>query len=347
MTQVLAYAAQDASSPLTPFSYTRREITGHDVAIGILFCGVCHSDLHQARDEWGGSIYPLVPGHEIVGLVTEVGRHVTKYRVGDAVGVGCMVDACQQCESCEAHLEQYCEKGCTYTYNSMSRDGKTPTFGGYATGIVVKEDFVLRLPKGLPLDKTAPLLCAGITTYSPLKKWGVGPNKRVGVVGIGGLGHMGLKIARAMGAEVVALTSSPGKAEEARRLGAHHVVVTRDPANLIPWQNQLDVILDTVSADHEINPLLGLLKRDGTLVLVGVPMLPLKVGAMSLIGGRRQVAGSLIGGIQETQEMLDFCAQHGITADIETIQIQDINTAYERMLKQDVKYRFVIDMALV
>ncbi len=344
MQKILAYAAQDALSPLTPFSYSQRELATDDVAIQILFCGVCHSDLHQARDEWGGSLYPMVPGHEIVGVVTEVGSQVTTYRIGDKVGVGCMVDSCQHCASCEEDLEQYCENGTVLTYNSVHKDGKTPAFGGYATGIVVKESFVLRMPENLPLDKAAPLLCAGITTYSPLKKWGIGPNQRVGVVGIGGLGHMGIKIAKALGAEVVALTSSPQKEEEARRLGADHVVVTRDPANLTPWKNKLDFVLDTVSATHDINPLLQLLRRDGAMVLVGLPTEPLRVAAMDLVIPRRELAGSLIGGIKETQEMLDFCGQHGIVSDIEQIPIQNINEAYERMLRQDVKYRFVIDM---
>jgi uncharacterized zinc-type alcohol dehydrogenase-like protein len=344
MQKILAYAAQDATSPLTPFSYPQRELRKEDVAIQILFCGVCHSDLHQARNEWGGSRYPMVPGHEIVGIVTQVGSQVTHYQRGDKVGVGCMVDSCQQCASCEDHLEQYCEKGCVYTYNSLDSDGKSSTFGGYATGIVVKEKFVLRLPLNLPLENMAPLLCAGITTYSPMKKWGVGPHQRVGIVGIGGLGHMGIKMAKALGAEVVAFTSSAHKAEEARRLGADHVAITREAANLEPWNNKLDFVLDTVSAAHDVNPFLQLLKRDATMVLVGVPTEALSVQATSLISHRRQLVGSLIGGSKETQEMLDFCGRNGIVSEIETIAIQDINEAYERMLRQDVKYRFVIDM---
>lgn len=343
MKEILAYAAQNPQDHLTPFSYTPRAIGEKDVAIEISFCGVCHSDIHQARDEWGGSRYPMVPGHEIVGVVKEVGHGVTRYRVGDAVGVGCLVNSCQQCASCEANREQYCENGPVYTYNSVEKDGKTFTYGGYATGVVVNEDFVLRLPPNLPLDQTAPLLCAGITTYSPLKKWGVGPGKRIGVVGIGGLGHMAIKIAKALGAEVVALTTSPNKAEEARRLGADHVALTRETGYVETWGQRLDFILDTVSANHDINPLLQLLKLDGTLVLVGVPTQPLAVQPSQLIFFQRHLAGSLIGGLRETQEMLDFCGKHGIVSEIEVIPIQEINQAYDRVLKQDVKYRFVID----
>ncbi len=339
-----AYAALDAKSPLGPFTFTRRQPREHDVQIEIQYCGVCHSDIHQARDEWGGSTFPMVPGHEIVGRVTHVGAKVKQFKVGDLAGVGCMVDACRECAACAEGLEQYCENGANFTYNGKEKDGVTPTHGGYSNLIVVDEKFTLRIPKGLDLAACAPLLCAGITTYSPLRHWKIGPGKSVAVVGLGGLGHMGVKLARAMGAEVTAITTSTSKKEDAVRLGAHHVVVSRNEAEMTAAAGRFDFILNTVSAPTDINAYIALLKRDGTMVLVGVPDKAPELQAFALIGGRRSVAGSLIGGIAETQEMLDFCAKHGIVSDIEQIPIQKINDAYARMIKGDVKYRFVIDM---
>jgi uncharacterized zinc-type alcohol dehydrogenase-like protein len=317
-----------------------------DVELTILYCGVCHSDVHQARDEWGGSKFPMVPGHEIVGRIARVGTEVTKFAPGTLAGVGCMVDSCRRCTSCEEGLEQYCEKGFSPTYNGYERDGKTLTQGGYANTIVVDQDFVLRVSDKLPLAGVAPLLCAGITTYSPLRHWKVGAGQRVGVVGLGGLGHMALKFAHSFGAEVVLFTSSPGKAEDARRLGASEVVVSSQPAEMKAQRNRFDFILNTVAAPHNLDAYLGMLKRDGTLTLVGVPdknhPSP-NVG--SLIYKRRSLTGSLIGGIAETQEMLDYCAEHGIVSDVEVIAIDRINEAYDRMVKSDVRYRFVIDLA--
>lgn len=338
------YAAPNAKTPLGPFTFTRREPRDHDVQIEIQYCGVCHSDIHQARDEWGGSTFPMVPGHEIVGKVTRVGAKVKGFKPGDLAGVGCMIDACRDCAACAEGLEQYCEKGANFTYNSKEKDGVTPAQGGYSNVIVVDEKFTLRIPKGLDLAGAAPLLCAGITTYSPLKHWNVGPGKKVAVVGLGGLGHMGVKLARAMGAEVTAITTSTAKKEDAKRLGAHHVLVSRNDGEMAAAAARFDFILNTVSAPTDINAYIGLLKRDGTMVLVGVPEKAPELRAFALIGGRRSVAGSLIGGIRETQEMLDFCAKHGIVADIERIPIQAINDAYARMIKGDVKYRFVIDL---
>ncbi len=341
----LSYAAQSADSSLAPFSFERRDPGPTDVAIEILYCGVCHSDLHQARNEWGGSLYPMVPGHEIVGRVTAVGSEVKKFKTGDLAAIGCMVDSCRNCENCQDGLEQYCDSGATFTYNSPDKHSDGPTFGGYSTDIVADEAFVLRVPEGLDLAATAPLLCAGITTYSPLRHWKVGPGQKVGIVGLGGLGHMGVKIARALGAEVVLFTTSPGKVEDGLRLGAHEVVISKDPAAMKAHRRSFDFILDTVSANHDLNAYLALLKRDGTLTLVGAPENPAPVSAFSLIGGRKSLAGSAIGGIAETQEMLDFCAEHGIVSDIEVIGIDEINEAWERLLRQDVRYRFVIDIA--
>lgn len=340
-----AYAAHDAKSALVPFDYTPRTLRDHDVQINVLFCGVCHSDLHQARNEWSNTIFPVVPGHEIVGRVSAVGNHVSRYQVGDLVGVGCMVDSCRSCPSCEEGLEQYCDNGFTGTYNGQDRQTGAITYGGYSTAMTVDQDFVLRVPENLDPAGVAPLLCAGITTYSPLRQWGAGPGKKVGIVGLGGLGHMGVKLARAMGAHVVLFTTSESKVEDAKRLGAHEVVISRDPEQMAQHTNSFDFILNTVAAQHDLNPFLNLLRRDGTLTLVGAPEHDHpSPQVFNLIMKRRRLAGSLIGGIAETQEMLDFCGQHGITSDIELIPMQQINQAYERMLKSDVKYRFVVDI---
>jgi uncharacterized zinc-type alcohol dehydrogenase-like protein len=341
------YAAQSATSSLAPFAFERREPGPADVQIDILFCGVCHSDLHTARSEWPGTRYPCVPGHEIVGRVARAGGPVSKFREGDLVGVGCMVDSCRVCPSCREGLEQYCENGFTGTYNGPEQGTGANTYGGYSNRIVVDEQFVLKVrhPEA-QLAAVAPLLCAGITTWSPLRKWEVGPGQTVGVVGLGGLGHMGVKLARALGAQVVMFTRSADKAADAMKLGAHEVVVSTDRKALAAQRNRFDFILDTVAAPHDLDPFLGMLKRDGSLVLVGAPSSPHpSPGVFNLIFKRRSLAGSLIGGIAETQEMLDFCAERGIVSDIELIPIAAINDAYERMLKSDVKYRFVIDMA--
>ena len=338
------YATHAADQPLKPFLFERRDPTPRDVQIEILFCGICHSDLHIARNEWGGTIYPCVPGHEIVGRVVKVGREVKKFKEGDLAAVGCMVDSCRSCPSCEEGLEQYCD-GIILTYNSKDRHTGGITYGGYSASIVVDQDFVLRISDKLDLAATAPLLCAGITTYSPLRHWKVSKGQKVGVVGLGGLGHMAVKLANAFGAEVVLFTTSPGKTADAKRLGAHEVVLSRDEEAMKRRVSSFDFILDTVGAKHDLNAYLELLKRDGTLTLVGIAPEPALVGAFPLIRWRRSLAGSLIGGIAETQEMLDFCAERGITSDIELIAIDKINEAYERMLKSDVKYRFVIDMA--
>ena len=344
-TKVQAYAAQTASSALAPFGITRREPGPLDVEIEILYCGVCHSDLHQARNEWHNTIYPCVPGHEIVGRVTRVGSRVTRFKPGDLSAVGCMVDSCRTCPNCRAGFEQYCLSFPTFTYNSEDKHLGGPTFGGYSTNIVVDEAFVLRVPAGLDLAATAPLLCAGITTYSPLRHWKVGPGQKVGIVGLGGLGHMGVKFARAFGTHVVLFTTSPNKIVDGLRLGAHEVVVSKDADAMKKHQGSFNFILDAVSAQHDINAYLSLLKLDGTLTLVGAPEQPLPVTAFNLLLPRRNFAGSAIGGIAETQEMLDFCAAHGIVSDIELIPMQKINEAWDRLLKQDVRYRFVIDMA--
>ena len=347
MSQTKGYAAKTANTLLAPLAFERREPRDHDVAIDIKYCGICHSDIHQARDEWGGSIFPMVPGHEITGIVTKVGSKVKKFKVGDQVGVGCMVDSCRHCPHCEQGLEQYCQNGMTGTYNSYERDGKTPTYGGYSERIVADEDFVLNIPKNLPLDVAAPLLCAGITLYSPLMHWKAGPGKKVAIVGLGGLGHMGVKIAHALGAEVTVLSHSQRKQEDALRLGADHFYATSNPETFEKLQGTLDLIICTVSAVIDWNQYLSLLKLDGAMVLIGVPGQPNPVSAFSLIMGRRSLCGSLIGGIKETQEMLDFCGRHNIACDIEMIPVQKINDAYERMLKSDVRYRFVIDMATI
>ncbi len=340
-----AIGTHAAEAPLEHMTIQRRAVMAHDVEIEIVYSGICHSDLHSARNEWFGTVYPIVPGHEIVGKVTQVGTHVTKYKAGDLVGVGCMVDSCRSCEQCKNDLEQFCEQGNTMTFNSPDVHLGGMTYGGYSDSIVVNEDFVLRIPANLDLAATAPLLCAGITTYSPLKHWNVGPGKKVGVVGIGGLGHMAVKIAKAMGAYVVVLTTTAAKTADAKRLGADEVVLTTDAEQMKQHGGSLNFILDAVSAPHDINTYLGLLKVDGVLVLVGAPMEPLPVISFNLIMGRKSFAGSLIGGIAETQEMLDFCGKHNIVADIELITVDQINEAYERLLKSDVRYRFVIDMA--
>jgi len=340
-----SYAAQAAASALAPFAIVRRQPGPTDVEMEILFCGVCHSDLHQARNEWHNTTYPCVPGHEIIGRVTRVGDRVTKFKKGDLTGVGCMVDSCRTCANCRAGNEQFCLTGTIWTYNGEDKVLGGQTFGGYSTSIVVDESFVLRVPAGLDPAATAPLLCAGITTYSPLRHWKVGPGQKIGIVGLGGLGHMGVKLARALGAHVVLFTTSPGKVADGLRLGAHEVVISKNADEMKKHLASFNFILDAVSAQHDIDAYLTLLKLDGTLVLVGAPEHPLPVSAFNLILPRRNFAGSAIGGIPETQEMLNFCAEHGITSDIEMIPIQKINEAYERLLKQDVKYRFVIDMA--
>lgn len=345
MPQILGYAAQNATTPLAPFRFERRSPEPDDVQLDILFCGVCHSDLHQARDEWGGSLFPMVPGHEIVGRVTAVGSAVTKFKEGDLAAVGVMVDSCRTCPNCQQGYEQYCELGMVGTYSAQDRRHGGITQGGYSQAIVTTEDFVYRIPENLDLAATAPLLCAGITTYSPLREWGAGPGKKVGIVGLGGLGHMGLKFAHAFGAQTVLFTTSPGKTEDARRLGADEVVVSKNLDEMNKHRNSFDLILDTVSAPHDMNAYLGLLKLDGTLALVGLPPKDMPVSPFSMINNRRRFAGSMIGGRSETQEMLDFCGEHNIVCDIEKIRIDQVNDAYERLLRSDVKYRFVIDMA--
>ncbi|MGS0743341.1 NAD(P)-dependent alcohol dehydrogenase [Glaciimonas sp. GG7] len=346
MLKAVGYAAQTAQTPLAPFTFERREPGPHDVQIDILFCGVCHSDLHTARNEWHNTVFPTVPGHEIVGRITKVGSHVKNFKVGEMAGVGCMVDSCQTCPSCAEGLEQYCENGFVGTYNGEDKQSGGVTFGGYANNIVVSENFVLHISDKLDPAAAAPLLCAGITTFSPLRHWKVGKGHKVGIVGLGGLGHMGVKIAHAMGAHVVLFTTSPGKIDDAKRLGADEVVISKDAAQMAAHANSFDFILNTVAAPHNLDNFLNLLKRDGAMTLVGAPAESHpSPNVFNLIMKRRTLAGSLIGGIKETQEMLDFCAEHGITSDIELIDIQNINTAYERMLKSDVKYRFVIDMA--
>ncbi|MBI5240159.1 MAG: NAD(P)-dependent alcohol dehydrogenase [Elusimicrobia bacterium] len=345
MSQARGYAAQDAKSPLAPFRFARRQPGARDVHIRILYCGICHSDIHQVRDEWGSSTYPMVPGHEIVGEVTRVGAQVRRFKAGDLAGVGCMVDSCRACPSCQAGLEQHCQKHVSFTYNGTEQDLKTPTFGGYSSDIVVAERFVLKVEPGLPLERVAPLLCAGITTYSPLKRWKAGPGRRVAVRGVGGLGHMAVKLAAAMGAEVTVLSGSKSKGPDAKRLGAHEFVLTSRDGALARLAGRFDLIIDTVCAPHDVNEMLGLLKVEGALVLVGASPKPLEVGAFPLIVGRRILAGSLIGGIAETQEMLDFCARHKTLCDVEVIAMKDVNKAYERVIRGDVRYRFSIDLA--
>lgn len=340
------YAAQSDVTPIEPFDFTRRDLRDDDVEVDILYCGVCHSDIHQSRNEWGNSTFPIVPGHEIVGKVLRVGVAVASFQKGDVVGVGVMVDSCRHCSACDEGLEQYCENRNTQTYNDKDRHDGQPTYGGYSERIVVSDKFVLRMPEGLDLQSAAPLLCAGITTYSPLKHWKVGRGDKVAVIGLGGLGHIGLKFAKALGAEAALFTRSADKEEEARRLGADQVILSTDRAQMRSVFGQFNLILDTVPHKHDLNPYLRTLRRDGMYVLVGLlePLDPPVAGGL-LVGGRKAIVGSSIGGLAETQEMLDFCAEHGITCDVEMIGMQDINNAYERMLKSDVRYRFVIDMA--
>ncbi len=328
-----------------PFTFERRTPGPHDFEIEILYCGICHSDLHQARNDWRNSLYPMVPGHEIVGRVTKVGEHVKKLKAGDLGAVGCMVNSCRQCSACKDDLEQYCEHGATWTYNAKERNSEALTFGGYSEKIVVEERFVAKVPENLDLKAVAPLLCAGITTWSPLKHWNVGPGQKVGVIGLGGLGHMGIKFAKALGARVVMITTSPGKAQDAKKLGADEVLISTDAAAMQVHTGSFDFLLNTVPVPHDLNPYIALLKRDRTMVLVGVlTELEPPVSGGALIMGRKSVAGSAIGGMKETQEMLDFCGEHNVVSDIEVIDIQTVNEAYERLLKNDVKYRFVIDM---
>jgi uncharacterized zinc-type alcohol dehydrogenase-like protein len=345
MTKIKAYAAQDAESTLSPWNLERRTPGPKDIQIEILYCGVCHSDLHQIRNEWGNSIFPMVPGHEIVGRISKIGAEVKKFKVGELAGVGCLVDSCRKCENCKDGLEQYCLNGSSPTYNGLEQDKQTPTYGGYSNMIVADQDFVLRISDKLPLQNVAPLLCAGITTYSPLKYWKVGKGHKMAVLGLGGLGHMAVKFGVSFGAEVTMLSSSPSKKEDARKLGAHNFVLTSDPEQLRAIQGSFDFIIDTVSAPHDYNQYLGLLRTNGVLICVGAPPAPAQIFAFNLIGGRKSIAGSLIGGLPETQEMLDYCAEHQIVSDVELVNIQDIHIAYDRMLKGDVKYRFVIDMA--
>lgn len=345
MTATKGYAVQNATSNLAPWDFERREVGPHDVQFDIHFCGVCHSDLHQIKNDWGEGIFPMVPGHEIVGKVVKVGSHVKKFKVGDLAGTGCLVDSCRTCENCKEGLEQFCAEGMIGTYNSFERDKKTPTYGGYSKTIVVHEDFVLHVSDKLPLDAVAPLLCAGITTYSPLRHWKVGKGHKLAVLGLGGLGHMAVKFGVSFGAEVTVLSTSPDKEADAKKLGAHKFVVTKDEKQMQVVAGYFDFILDTVSAPHDLNAYLSLLRVNGVHICVGVPPTPYQLDAFSLIGGRRSLAGSLIGGLPETQEMLDYCAEHDIVSDIELIDIKDIDTAFERMVKGDVRYRFVIDIA--
>ena len=344
MTPTKAFAAKSATEALGPFNFERRDVGPHDVQFEIQYCGVCHSDLHQVRNEWGGTVYPIVPGHEIVGRVTKVGGQVTKFKEGDLAGVGCLVDSCRDCDNCRKGLEQFCRNGSTGTYNAPDKHTGGVTYGGYSNQIVVDEAFVLRVSDKLPLEGVAPLLCAGITTYSPLRHWGVGRAHKVAVVGLGGLGHMAVKLAASFGAEVTMLSTSPQKEKDARHLGAHHFALTKDPEQLKGLAGKFNFIIDTVSAPHDYNTYLSMLDTDGVMICVGAPPTPSQIMAFSLIGGRRSLAGSLIGGLPETQEMLDYCAAHNITSDVEVIKMEYINEAYERMLKGDVKYRFVIDM---
>jgi uncharacterized zinc-type alcohol dehydrogenase-like protein len=338
------YAAQSATTPVAPFNYEHREPGENDVLIDVQFCGICHSDIHQARNEWGNALYPMVPGHEIVGTVARVGAKVKKFKVGDLAAIGCMVDSCRECATCKDGEEQYCERGQTvFTYNSKDKQGNL-TWGGYGNHIVADEAFVLSVPKNLDPAATAPLLCAGITTYSPLKHWNVGPGKKVGIVGLGGLGHMGLKFSHAFGAKTVLFTTSASKIEDAKKLGADEVILTKEENWAVKHAGSFDFILDCVSADHDLAPYLSLLKRDGTLCLVGAPEKPAAVSSFSLIMGRKRLSGSAIGGIKETQEMLDFCGKHNIVSDIEMTTFDKVNEAWDRVVKSDVKYRFVLDL---
>ena len=342
---VRGLAAQNKSSLLAPIEFQRRELSAHDVAIEIKYAGICHSDIHQVKDEWGGSRYPMVPGHEIAGVVIAVGNHVRKFKVGDLIGVGVFIDSCRECSSCKQGLEQYCEKGMTPTYNGVERDGVTPTMGGYCDRYVINEDYAVKIPTNLNLAAVAPLLCAGITLYSPLKHWGAAAGKKVAVMGLGGLGHMGVKFAHALGAEVTVLSHSPSKEADALKLGADHFVLSSDTTQMNLVKKSFDLILDTVSAEHNINDYLSLLRTNGTLVVIGLPGVPFLVNANSLLSGRRSMAGSMIGGIAELQEMLNFCGKNNIVSEIELIKADYVNQAYERTIKSDVRFRFVIDMA--
>ncbi|HJW19285.1 MAG TPA: NAD(P)-dependent alcohol dehydrogenase [Candidatus Nitrosotalea sp.] len=341
--KVNGYAAQNAKATLLPYSFERREPGDNDVVVNIQYCGICHTDIHQVADEWGGSIFPMVPGHEITGIVSKIGPKVSRYKIGDKVGVGCFVNSCRKCDACKKNLEQYCTDGMVTTYNGTEKDG-TVTFGGYSTSIVVDENYVLRIPDSLPLDRAAPLLCAGITLYSPLMHWKAGPGKKVAVIGLGGIGHMGVKIAHALGADVTVLSQSLRKQEDAKKLGADHFYATSDPETFEKLKGHFDLIINTVSADLDWNAYLELLALDGSMVVVGIPEKQTSVGAFPLVAGRRSLAGSLIGGIKETQEMLDFCAKNNIASEIELIPIQKVNEAYKRILASDVRYRFVIDI---
>lgn len=343
MIPVHGYAAKQAKDHLTSYSFERREPRDHDVVIDIQYCGICHSDIHQVSDEWGGSTFPMVPGHEIAGIVSQVGTKASRYKVGDRVGVGCFVDSCRKCSPCRRGLEQYCVEGCTLTYNGVERDGKTPTQGGYSNKIVVDENYVLRIPDNLPLDSAAPLMCAGITLYSPLMHWKAGPGKKVAIIGFGGLGHMGVKIAHALNAEVTVLSHSLKKQEDAKRMGADHFYATSDPKTFEKLKGYFDLIVNTVSVELDLSKYTNLLALDGTMVIVGLPEKEMSIGAFSLISARRSLAGSVIGGIPETQEMLHFCNKHNISCDIELIPIQKVNEAYQRVVNSDVRYRFVID----
>lgn len=345
MTKAKAYAAHSADDSLKPWEFERRALKPYDVQYDILYCGVCHSDVHQVRNEWGNAKYPMVPGHEIVGRVVAIGDKVTKFKIGDMVGTGCLVDSCRTCDNCAQGLEQFCHNGNSGTYNSFEQDKKTPTYGGYSSSIVVHEDFTLRISDSLDPAAVAPLLCAGITTYSPLRHWKVGKGHRLAILGLGGLGHMGVKFGKAFGAEVTVLSSSASKEADAKKLGADHFVLTKNADEVAKYKGYFDFILDTVSADHDLVFYTTMLRANGVHIFVGIPPTPFQLPAYGLIGGRKSVAGSLIGGLPETQEMLDFCAQHNIVSDIELIDIKDIETAFERMMKGDVRYRFVIDMA--
>lgn len=338
-------AALSANTPLVPFSFTRRELGSLDVAIEIKYAGICHSDIHQVKEEWGDAIFPMVPGHEIAGVVTSIGDQVTKFKVGELIGVGVFIDSCRDCENCKAGLEQYCVNGMTATYNGHERDGVTPTMGGYSDGYVIDEKYAVKIPQNLDLAAVAPLLCAGITLYSPLKHWSAGPGKKVAVMGLGGLGHMGVKFAHALGAEVTVLSHSANKEADARKLGADHFVLTSDKAAMKSVAGKFDLILNTVSAEHEINQYLNLLTTDGTLVVIGLPGVPFAVSAGALLSGRKSMAGSMIGGIAELQEMLNFCGEHNLVSEIELINADYVNQAYERTIKSDVRFRFVIDIA--
>lgn len=343
MLQVIGYAAKEAKASLTPFSFERRDLLDHDVVIDIQYCGICHTDIHQVKNEWGRSNYPMVPGHEIVGNISQVGSQVTRFKIGDKVGVGCFVDSCRNCDACSKGLEQYCNNVLT-TYNGIEKDGKTPTQGGYSNKIIVDEIYVLRMPDNLRPERAAPLLCAGITLYSPLMKWKAGPGKKVAIIGLGGLGHIGVKIAHALGSEVTVLSHSLKKQQDAKKMGADNFYATSDPKTFEKLEGYFDIMINTVSTYINLNQYLNLLKLDGTMVVVGVPEKDTQINAYSLISARRNLAGSLIGGISETQEMLNFCSKHNITCDIELIPIQKVNEAYERILNSDVRYRFVIDL---